>query len=253
MSTGRIGKRKQEIVATTLPEVGKIKVGEKGMSQSGKEYPKSLDYFKATGNFANAFTQIYGDKPQSIDIAFISDNLAEVCNERYESWIKGKRWGYGDGETFTIWDEGLRAYVPDVPKTDPRIGKLPWEVVLTLRFVLLKMRGVMGYWSFTTKGKLTTIPSVIKAFDFVRERAQTIVGFPFRLMVEKKSGYSPGDPKSFPVVTLVPTFTEDAIELVKSFIESGGKIQEITTKMIEQKQVLQLENKSTGEIPQDSK
>lgn len=240
--TGRIQSRKTESAASTLPEIGKIKIGEKAMSAGGKEYPKSLDYFRPTGNFANEFTSKYGDKPTRLSVCFISDSISEVCNERYESWVKGKRWGWGDGSTFTIWDtaagEGKGAYVNDVPASDPRVKALKWDIMLTLRFVLLELKGIMGYWTFQTKAKATTIPSVVKAFDFVRERAGTIIGFPFNLIVEKKSGYNPGEAKSYPVVTLVPNFSQDAIEMVSHYLEAGGSINKLTTAMISQQKLL---------------
>lgn len=247
--TGRIQSRKSESAASTLPEIGKIKIGEKAMSSGGKDYPRSLDYFKPTGNFANEFTMRYGDKPTRLSVCFISDNLNEVCNERYECWVKGKRWGWGDGTIFTVWDEsaldGKGAYVYDVAAADPRVKKLKWDVMLTLRFVLLELKGIMGYWRFETKAKATTIPSVVKAFDFVRERAGTITGFPFNLIVEKKTGYNPGEAKSYPVVTLVPNFSQDSIDMVSQYLEAGGSINKLTTAMISQKQLL-LDNSKGG-------
>lgn len=240
--TGRIQSRKSESAASTLPEIGKVKIGEKAMSQGGKEYPKSLDYFKPTGNFANEFTMKYGDKPTKLSVCFISDDLNEVCNERYESWVGGKRWGWGDGTTFTIWDktskEGKGAYIPGLPGDDPRVKGLKWDIMLTLRFVLLELKGIMGYWRFETKAKATTIPSVVKAFDFVRERAGTIIGFPFNLVIERKIGYNPGEAKSYPVVTLVPNFSQDAIEMVSQYLEAGGNVHKLTTAMIKQKEIL---------------
>jgi hypothetical protein len=240
--TGRIESRKSESAASTLPEIGKIKIGEKAMSQGGKEYPKSLDYFKPTGNFANEFTMKYGDKPTKLSVCFVSDDLGEVCNERFESWVKGKRWGYGDGKTFTVWDssaaEGKGAYIANLSSSDQRVKALKWDVMLTLRFVLLELKGIMGYWRFETKAKATTIPSVIKSFDFVRERAGTIIGFPFNLIIERKTGYNPGEAKSYPVVTLVPNFSQDAIEMVSNYLEAGGNVHKLTTAMIEQKKIL---------------
>jgi hypothetical protein len=212
------------------------------MSQGGKEYPKSLDYFKPTGNFANEFAMRYGDKPTKLSVCFVSDDLNEVCNERYESWVKGKRWGHGDGSLFTVWDasanENKGAYIQNLTSADPRVKALKWDVMLTLRFVLLELKGIMGYWRFETKAKATTIPSVVKAFDFVRERAGTIIGFPFNLTIEKKTGYSPGEAKNYPVVSLVPNFSQDAIEMVSSYLEAGGNVHKLTTAMIEQQKLL---------------
>lgn len=239
--TGRIQSRKTESAASTLPEIGKIKIGEKAMSQGGKEYPRSLDYFKPTGNFANEFTNKYGDKPTKLSVCFVSDNLNEVCNERFESWVKGKRWGWGDGTAFSVWDETVGdkgSYVHGLHAADPRVKKLKWDVMLTLRFVLLELKGIMGYWRFETKAKETTIPSVVKAFDFVRERAGTIVGFPFNLIVERKTGYNPGEAKNYPVVTLVPNFSQDSIDMVSQYLEAGGNINKLTTAMISQQNLL---------------
>jgi hypothetical protein len=246
---GRISKRKDVSAASSLPEIGKIKIGEKALSAKGVEYPKALDYFKPTGTFANEFTKLYGQKPQKLNVAFISDDINEVCNQRFECWDGGKRWGFGDGETFTVFDRSLGdkdkdgkpkgAYAENVAATDPRVKALKWDEMLTLRFVLLEMKGIMGYWRFETKAKIVTIPSIIKSFDLVRERAGSIIGFPFTLLVEKKTGYSPGEAKSYPVVTLVPNFSEDSIEMVRQYIDMGGSMNRITSKMIQQEKVFE--------------
>lgn len=230
---GRISKGEVQ-QGSTLPEIGRIKVGEKRQLASGKEIPTSLDYFRATGKFANQFTSLFGDKPTELHIAFVSNNLSEVCNERFEAWDKGKRLGYGDGETFTVWDATAGVYIKDLSKEDPRVkglGKL-WSQMLTLRFVLLKMKGVLGYWTFETKAKETTIPSIVKAFDMVMERSGSIIGFPFSLVVEKVQSYTPGAAKNYPIVKLIPNFTEETIEAVRGYVEAGGELNRLTTTMI---------------------
>lgn len=249
-NTGRISKRKDVSAASSLPEIGKIKIGEKKTNAKGVEYPSALDYFKPTGTFANEFTKLYGQQPRKLNIAFISDDINEVCNQRFECWDGGKRWGYGTGELFTVWDKsaggGKGAYVDNVESTDPRVKALKWDEMLTLRFVLLEMKGIMGYWRFETKAKAVTIPSIIKSFDLVRERAGSIIGFPFTLLVEKKIGYNPGEAKSYPVVTLVPNFSEDSIEMVRQYIDMGGSMNRITSKMIQQEKVLEALPKQLG-------
>lgn len=248
--TGRISQRKTNQTGSTLPEIGKIKVGEKRKSATGTEFPTSLDYFKPTGNFAAAFHAQYGDKPKSLTVAFISDDIAEVCNERYECWDKGKRWGYGDGETFTVWDATVKSYKEGVAKTDPLVTSKKWDTMLTLRFVLLDMKGILGYWTFQSKGKSTSIPSIVKAFDYVKERASTIIGFPFQLIVEKKVGYNPGDPKSYPMVTLVPCFTEEAIEKVHNYLEQGGAANRLSAKFVKAQEALAEGSVTVTAIPQ---
>lgn len=252
--SGRISQRKTNSAASTLPEIGKLKIGEKATTAGGKEYPKALDYFRPTGNFAGAFTHAHGEKPTAVPICFISDNLSEVCNERYESWTNGKRHGWGDGETFTVWEptggaDSKGAYVEGVSAADARVRALKWDIMLTLRFVMLKMKGVLGYWTFQTKAKATTIPSIVQAFDFVKGRAGTIIGFPFTLMVERKKGYNPGEAKNYPVVTLVPNFSEQSIAMVNDYLEAGGSVNKLSTAMIEQNKVLQLAPPDPSTIP----
>lgn len=259
---GRISIRKESNAASSLPEIGKIKIGEKKTSAKGVEYPSALDYFKPTGTFANEFTKLFGAKPQKLNIAFISDDLGEVCNQRYECWEKGKRYGYSDGTNWTVWDASkgdkdkdgkpkgeyitVLADTPENQRLIKSVGK--WDEMLTLRFVLLEMKGIMGYWRFETKAKAVTIPSIVKSFDLVKEKAGSIIGFPFSLIVEKKTGYNPGEAKNYPVVTLVPNFTQDTLSMVREYIDMGGNMNRVTTKMIEQEQVLQLLPKQTLEI-----
>jgi hypothetical protein len=233
MSTGRIKVAKAVNNASTLPEIGKIKTGIKAMSAGGKEYPKAIDYFRPTGNFANQFTALFGEKPQSLQVAFISDNISEVCNEQFESWDKGKRYGWGDGETFTVFEPSTGKYVEGVAPTDARVKALKWDRTLTLRFVLLKMTGVLGYWSWSTKAKEVSIPSITKSFDLVMERAGSIIGFPFNFTIEMKKSYTPGEAKTYPVVSLIPSFNEENMEAVRNYIEAGGNLNRLTTRMIE--------------------
>lgn len=233
MQTGRIKVAKVQNNASTLPEIGKIKTGIKAKTAAGVEYPKAIDYFRPTGNFANQFVALFGEKPQSLQVTFISDNIKEVCNEQFESWDKGKRYGYGDGETFTVWDAATAKYVEDVPAADKRVKALKWDRTLTLRFVLLKMTGVLGYWSWSTKAKEVSIPSITKSFDLVMDRAGSIIGFPFNFTIEMKKSYTPGEARTYPVVSLIPSFTDENMEAVRNYIEAGGNLNRLTTRMIE--------------------
>ena len=53
-----------------LPEVGRLHIGIK----SEKGYPQSIDYFRPTGKYAPIFQSSLGDKPQTIQIIFPSDD-----------------------------------------------------------------------------------------------------------------------------------------------------------------------------------
>ncbi len=239
---------------STLPEIGKIKVGMK----TDRGLPTSLDYFRATGDFANKFQSLFGDKPTELKVAFVSNNVEEVCNEQFQAWDKGKRFGWGDGETFTVWNptggkDGKGGYESGVDKDDPRVkslGKL-WDRYLTMRFVLLEMKGILGYWTFQTKAKETTIPGIVKSFDTVLERSGSIIGFPFSLMVKKVQSYTPGMAKNYPIVQLVPNFTEETMEMVRGYVESGADLSRLTTNMITSGSLLQLPSGGPVDIVED--
>jgi len=216
--------------ASALPEVGQIKIGEKRTNSSGKEYPASIDYFKAHGKYAAMFHQVLGDKPKTIRVAFASDDIGQVCNERYECWERvnngkterGMKFGSGDGQTFEVWDDASKKYVTKTSEEVRLIAGWKWQVILTLRVCCLDVKGVMGTWKFSTMAAKSTIPSIISTFDWVKEKAGTIVGLPFDLVVEKHTSKTPGEAKNYPVVNLVPNFTEESVMAVQQFIESGG-------------------------------
>jgi len=232
---GRINKVS---TTNTLPLIGRIKVGMKVQKEGGKEYTTSLDYFRATGKYAQLFDTQFGEKCSRFGIVFITDNLEEACNQYYAAWEKGKLWGSGNGEVFRIWDPTITdstgkvvgGYVENVPKTDPRVAAIKgWAEYVDLNFVIPSIQTVLGYWKFTTKGSKTSIPSIIKSFDFIKERAGTVVGFPFDLVVEKPQSYTPGAPRSYPVVQLIANRGEENIVAIKNFITAGGHISDVAS------------------------
>ena len=48
------------------PLLGRIKVGMKAKNAQGKEYPSSIDWFRADGKYAATFHRVYGEKPTKI-------------------------------------------------------------------------------------------------------------------------------------------------------------------------------------------
>ena len=97
---GRI-KRPDTQTRLVLPRVGQIKIGKK----NERGFPMSVDYFIPTGKYASLFTAAYGEKPQTIQIVFPSDNAEQVCNERYEYRDdEGRLIASGDGENFQVWN-----------------------------------------------------------------------------------------------------------------------------------------------------
>lgn len=227
---GRVTDRNKDI--SSIAVIGKIKCGEKVVGQNGKEYARSLDYFKATGSYASHFNEAYATQPNLIQIIFISDDVSFSCPERYELRDKkGKLFGRGDGKRYEIWSRDKGAYVPvsltDMPdlkevsasKAESAKG---WERVLTLRFLIPKIRGIMGVWEFSTKAEKASIDSIVDTFDLVQRQAGTVQRILFDLTVEKVTSQKPDDPSSYPKIRLIPNMSDDNMMKLSSYIQNGG-------------------------------
>lgn len=226
---GRIKRNEAQQSKLVLPRIGKIKVGMK----SEKGFPTSVDYFIATGKYEGLFRQAYGERPQSIQIVFPSDDATQVCAEQYEYRDDaGKLIARGDGEMFVVWDgKGYRAFstaqYPDLMdkiqarhpnKAYTRTGD-GWKVKLTLNFIVPLVRGVAGLWTFETFGTLSTIPNIRDAFDTMLEQRGFVRGIVFDLNVKFAISQKPHDNSRYPVVSLVANESEDNLRLIKRAYE----------------------------------
>lgn len=168
-----------------------------------------------------------------LHVVFPSDDVSQCCFERYELRVGGKLYASGDGETFEVYDEKTRRNVIRTVSQDPHLGKTlqnearkfgnnpAWSTVLTLRFLLPGLRSVMGVWSFSTKAEASSIPAIISAYDMVKEKAGTVVGIPFDLIVEMAKSQKPGQASKFPVVKLVANLGAEHLENVRELHQLG--------------------------------
>lgn len=211
---GRIIRPEQGAGILELPEIGRLHIGKKQMGQNGKEYPVSVDYFIPAGKYAGLFTQALGEKPATIQVVFPSDDAAKVCNERYEYRDNsGALVARGDGQVFEIWDGKKYApysvsQYPDImdqitAKNPTRRGEENWDIVLTMRFVIPAVRGIVGVWQFSTKGKASSIRNIRESFDGVQMMRGTVTGTVFDLSVQFAKSNKPGQNSRYPVVSLV--------------------------------------------------
>jgi hypothetical protein len=213
-----------------LPEVGKIKIGEK---LEGENFPRSLDYFRPTGEYAPLFWEAYGEKPNMLEIVFPSNDARECCYERFELRDGPKLYAEGDGETFEAWSDKEKDYVI-VTKTEyPTIMEMlskkvgaEWRPRLTLRFMLLKLRHVMGVWSLSSHAEASSIPEIISTFDMVADKAGRVSGIPFDLSVQKVTSQKPGSKSSYPVLKLVPNLGVNQLEAVRQL---GANVRGVLT------------------------
>lgn len=206
--------RPEQGPALELPEIGRLHIGMKKTGQNGREYPTSVDWFIPSGKYAAMFTQSLGEKPQTIQIIFPDDNPEIVCNERYEYRDNyGALVARGDGRTFEIWDG--QKYAPfsieDYPNIMEQIAaKYPtkrsadnWDVALTLRFIVPAVRGIVGVWQFSTKGRASSIKNIRNSFDGVQKMRGTVTQTVFDLSVQFAKSNKPGNNSRYPVVSLV--------------------------------------------------
>ena len=197
-----------------LPEIGRLHIGKKQAGQNGREYPVSVDYFIPSGKYAGLFTAALGDKPATIQVVFPSDDAAKVCNERYEYRDdKGALVARGDGRTFEIWDG--QKYAPysvdsypdimdQIAKNNPtKRGADNWDIVLTLRFIIPAVRGIVGVWQFSTKGKASSVRNIRESFDGVRMMRGTVTQTVFDLSVQFAKSNKPNTNSRYPVVSLI--------------------------------------------------
>lgn len=197
-----------------LPEIGRLHIGKKQAGQNGREYPVSVDYFIPSGKYAGMFTAALGEKPATIQVVFPSDDAAKVCNERFEFRDdKGALVARGDGRIFEIWDG--KKYAPYSVDKYPDImqqiaannptkrGADNWDVVLTLRFIVPAVRGIVGVWQFSTKGKASSVKNIRESFDGVQLMRGTVCQTVFDLSVQFAKSNKPGVNSRYPVVSLV--------------------------------------------------
>lgn len=225
--SGRIIRPEMGESILELPEIGRLHIGKKQMSQSGKEYPVSVDYFIPSGKYAGMFTASLGEKPQTIQVIFPDDDPSKVCNERYEYRDdKGALVARGDGRIFEVWDgkkyapysvEQFPDIMEQIAKSNPtKRGAENWDVVLTLRFIVPAVRGIIGVWQFATKGKASSVKNIRESFDGVQLMRGTVTQTVFDLSVQFAKSNKPGVSSKYPVVSLVANDTR--IEEIKKAI-----------------------------------
>lgn len=234
---GRISRPDREINRVVLPRVGFIKVGMK----NAKGYPQSVDYFIPQGKYASLFTKAYGDKPDTIQIVFVSDDPEKVCREEYQYRDDaGKLIAWGDGETFNVWDgqKYNKLSVKDYPKLMQgvarkypnrivRAGGDGWQVTLTLTFIIPLVRGVAGVWQFVTKGAASSIPGIRDTFDAMLSERGFVKGIIWDMNVQFAKSQKPGETSRYPVVSIVPNESEGNVAKVK---EAWRPVRQIDSK-----------------------
>jgi hypothetical protein len=233
------GRIERSVQIARIPIIGKVKCGKK----NDQGLPMSLDHFISSGVYTPMFEKEFGDTPKNIEIIFLSNSVDEVCNERLEIRTKtddagagGRLFAYGDGQDFFVWATKEKKYkeisIQERPKLMDecrmRTGN-DWDTVLTLRFLIPKIRGVFGVWQLTTKGEASSIPGIVSIFDKVKQIAGTVINIPFDLSIEKVKSQKPESKSVYPVIRLVPNLSAESLEKVRNYLSSGAELHGLLT------------------------
>lgn len=234
---GRIVKRQdQEENILGFSIIGKIKIGQKVLNQNNKEIPQSIDYFRATGSHAEQFHQMLGEKPNKLRIVFPSPYPEVCCYQRIEGRdSEGNLAAISDGLNHQLWNSKANTYIKatneDLEKAKNEgievikgygnnakkviIPVKNWAERLTLRFIVLEMKGILGVWELSTNGNASSIPNLIENFDKMAEKAgRNMHLVVFDLSVAFATSQKPGTMSRYPVLTLVPNLSyESAMKL----------------------------------------
>jgi len=219
MNNGRlIDSIKAKLVQRATPTViGKIRIGEK----NERGLPTSLDYFKATGSYADKYNNEIG-QVDKLQITFPSNNASECCNETLEFRDKktGNLLASGDGLNWKVWNSEREKYIPiemNLEKMTADYGKP--DYILRIKFIILQLRGVYGIWELETKGKETSIPNILATFDNIVVNAGVhFTKVPFDLIVEKVKSNSPYKfARKYSMIKLVPNLSLENVMLLQEY------------------------------------
>lgn len=224
-----------------MSRLGLIKTGTSKPGPHGGKTPIKLDHFIADGKYASLFSGAYPGQVNVIQVLFPSHEDELVCLQELEYWAGDRKAGYGNGWEYNLWSAKQKGYVrfeahPNDAEAQETLRK--WEATwgkglrlkerLTLRFILPKIHGMLGYWQLATSGSKSSIPNIIGVFDSVRAQCadapELFCRIPFDLSLTIEKGKSPGEPTSFSVLNLFPNLTTNSLETLRDYYMTGGKL-----------------------------
>lgn len=256
--------------------IGKLRIGSEMQKddKTGKTKApgRAIDWFRATGEYAEQFHEIYGENPSRITIVFPSLDPLQSCNHRLEGRDnEGNLAAYYDGLNYMIYDDVQKNYTP-VSETDfekaQKIGITvtkgygsnakkqivlisSWKERLTLRFFIPKIQGIMGVWELTTGAAASSIPNIITNFDgMVNAVGENINKIPFDLSVKFVTSNKPGNISKFSVLTLTPNISYENAMLLQEFagMQIKGILNDEKIREIADRQLLALPEKTEEKL-----
>lgn len=193
-----------------MPRIGKVRLGIKEKSKSGKLYPKAVDYFvvqhdqSTSEAAADAFHDTYGEHPTALNIMFPTDDPQLFFAQSYRR--------YGSSAGLTCRGDGRAAM-----QLDQQTGELlgiacdpamcQWHQaghcrpIGSLQFLLPDVAGI-GVWQIDTSS-INSIINVNSGIDFVRRlTGGRIALLPLRLILRPREVQVAGRLKTIYVLDL---------------------------------------------------
>lgn len=196
--------------------LGRIRLGVRRKTESGKEYPSKVDYF-----ILDAFdpavkdqcVKLYGDKPRKLTIAFPDDDVERIFPQYYECWSKAALLCKGDGEAAQRNDAGTLTPCdcpgPDMCQfaiahgTKDREGNVTpgCKRVARLQCVLVDL-DTFGVFRLDT-GSFNSIVNVNSALEFVRKVYGRVSWIPLDMVLKSQRATHEGKQINIYVVDIL--------------------------------------------------
>lgn len=193
----------------SLPERGKIKIGNKGavkQSRLGTSFqpPQKLDHFVVTtlergadDNFErdDEIHARLGDAPTTIPIRLLYDNPTVNFPTRYACYVGRSLWCHGDGEIAQRLDkegDGVHEVSCPCPRKEPgyaRQDKCKMNGVLSV--LIDDAGGIGGVWKFRTTS-YNSIVGILSSLAFIRSvTGGVLANIPLLLTLRPKRAQAP--------------------------------------------------------------
>lgn len=180
---------------------GKIRIGEKRESNSGKEYPAKLDYFKFDPSDKDSLPELlahYGDKPRRLSVAFPSPDPEAVFPQYYKCYGFTGLQCKGDGDTaMRVADGGALVEVecpgPDLCEYSMSKGKNNkpgCKRIGTLQFFLVDWNQLF-VWQIDTSS-FNSIVNINTNLELLQRIAGTIAFVPIDLVIKPQTAQADG-------------------------------------------------------------
>lgn len=218
---------------------GKFRLGEKKLSQRGKEHPSKIDYFlcdpeEGYEQLAEEVEAKYGAQPRRLNICFASDDADEVFQQNYDLYSASGLLCRGDGETAQRVDPNKPGELCEVRCLGP--AECPFSIQrgvhgrpgckrhAVLRFMLRDVK-TLGIWQIDTTS-IYSILNINTQIATLRALCGRISMVPVELVIQPMQVKNPEDGKRVTIYVLkldVPVALEQ-IHTLKPLTASIGTL-----------------------------